>query len=335
VSKIALTSTLLALASVTLFVPAPACTSAASPAAEGAVGTATSALTDAGGGGVPDRGSIVISQVYGGGGSPNASFTNDFVELLNRTKAPLALDGLSLQVAGPDTDFGSGDPTTSILALHGTVGAGEYVLIALDSAAPGDGQDLTADLSGALILGETVGKVALANGTAPLGCGGIGKRCAATKVLDMIGYGLVSDFEGTQFVKPLDNQSSAIRKGNGCTDTDKNSDDFDVVHPPAPRNAVGPKADCPATQPPPKDGGTKPPPGPTPPVVDPPLGPDVGDNDAGQARDAGPRQTGGASSDCSVAVVGNGARTSFPVAVFLSAGLVLARLRRRARREVG
>ena len=38
---------------------------------------------------VPDH--IVISQIYGGGGNTNATFTNDYVELYNPTNATVDL----------------------------------------------------------------------------------------------------------------------------------------------------------------------------------------------------------------------------------------------------
>src|SRR6266567_3867462 len=40
---------------------------------------------------------IVISQVYGGGGNAGASFTNDFIELFNRGNSPVNVDGWSVQ----------------------------------------------------------------------------------------------------------------------------------------------------------------------------------------------------------------------------------------------
>src|SRR6202012_1461201 len=50
---------------------------------------------DAGSG--PARQSVVISQVYGGGGKDGASFNHDFVEIFNRTQKPVVLDGMALQ----------------------------------------------------------------------------------------------------------------------------------------------------------------------------------------------------------------------------------------------
>ena len=43
--------------------------------------------------------SVVISQIYGGGGNSGATWRNDFVELFNRGAAPVSVDGWSVQYA--------------------------------------------------------------------------------------------------------------------------------------------------------------------------------------------------------------------------------------------
>src|SRR5262249_29465807 len=153
------------------------------------------------------------------------------------------------------------------------------------------------DLTGSTDLGETEGKVALAPSTAPLACGGsLGTRCAATKVLDVVGYGVVSDFEGNQPVFPLTNVKAAIRKSAGCLDSNDNRSDF-TVDTPSPHNNGANPASCPVPPPPPpKEAG-----GPPPPVVDPPLGAEVPDGDGGTKRDAGTAPASGADSGCGVA----------------------------------
>ncbi|HEX7295583.1 MAG TPA: lamin tail domain-containing protein, partial [Pyrinomonadaceae bacterium] len=47
----------------------------------------------------PVPGSVVISQVYGGGGNTGATLKNDFVELINHSAAPIDLSGWSVQIA--------------------------------------------------------------------------------------------------------------------------------------------------------------------------------------------------------------------------------------------
>src|SRR5438270_10861853 len=40
---------------------------------------------------------IVISQVYGGGGNSGATYKNDFIEIFNRGAAPVSVTGWSVQ----------------------------------------------------------------------------------------------------------------------------------------------------------------------------------------------------------------------------------------------
>jgi hypothetical protein len=302
-----------------------------------AVASSTSALSGDGGGPAA-RGALVISQVYSGGGLDGSTFDHDFVELLNVSGAPITLDGFSLQVAGPDDDLGSA--ANAVVALSGTIAAQKYLLVALGGGGVSGTPLPAADLSGSVDLATGAGKVALSPTTDPLACGGTaGSRCSTTKVIDEVGYGLVSDFEGTQPTLPLTNTTAAIRKNGGCTDTNDNRKDF-TVDTPAPLNSGSDPAACP-TPPvtPQKEAG-----GPPPPVLDPPLGAEVGGDDSGAARrDAGGNQGGGASgSGCSVGPVGRawatgtnaqGGTSNLGESLPLLAGLVVLVRRRRRRRR--
>ena len=42
---------------------------------------------------------LVVSQVYGGGGNANATYTHDYIEIFNRGTSAVSLDGMSLQYA--------------------------------------------------------------------------------------------------------------------------------------------------------------------------------------------------------------------------------------------
>src|SRR5207248_11384808 len=46
-----------------------------------------------------DGANVVISQIYGGGGNSGAQYTNDFVELFNRTATPVDVSNWSVQTA--------------------------------------------------------------------------------------------------------------------------------------------------------------------------------------------------------------------------------------------
>src|SRR5262245_27269312 len=49
--------------------------------------------------------SIVVSQIYGGGGQPGANWHNDYVELFNRGSGPVDINGWSLQYGSSSSDL--------------------------------------------------------------------------------------------------------------------------------------------------------------------------------------------------------------------------------------
>ena len=68
---------------------------------------------------------IVISQVYGGGGSVGATYNRDFVELFNRGNAPVSLNGWSVQygsATGTGNFAGNG-----VTLLSGTLAPGQVL----------------------------------------------------------------------------------------------------------------------------------------------------------------------------------------------------------------
>src|SRR5690349_11041335 len=69
---------------------------------------------------------LVISQVYGGGGNSQATYTHDFVELFNRSNSPISLNGKSIQYASDNGNF------AAVAALPNvSVPAGGYFLVKL------------------------------------------------------------------------------------------------------------------------------------------------------------------------------------------------------------
>ena len=72
--------------------------------------------------------SLVVSQVYAGGGNAGATYANDFVELLNTGSSAVDLSGWSVQYAAASSTGWS--PT----ALSGTLQPGHYYLVALASS---------------------------------------------------------------------------------------------------------------------------------------------------------------------------------------------------------
>jgi hypothetical protein len=108
---------------------------------------------------------IVISQVYGGGGTSGATFTHDFVELFNRGTTPVSLAGWSVQYTSATGTGNFGSATNLITELPGVLLApGQYLLI---QEAPGAGgtTPLSPDVTDTtpIALAAGAGKLALVN----------------------------------------------------------------------------------------------------------------------------------------------------------------------------
>lgn len=162
---------------------------------------------------------LVISQVFGGN-STSGAYNQDFVELHNRTGAPVSLDGLSLQ-------YGSASGTSwQVLPLSGTVAANGFFLVGLSATSADGGVSLPqVDFRGGLSLSASSGKVALVSGVAAL------SGACPTGAIDLVGYGSANCSEGGLPGLPLaapglSNTTSAQRAGDGCTDSDTNLSDF-------------------------------------------------------------------------------------------------------------
>ena len=82
-------------------------------------------------------GEVVISEVYGGGGNAGATLTNDFIELYNRTGAPISLAGWSVQYAS------AAGTTWQVTPLTGSIPAGRNYLVQ-EAAGAGGTVDLPA-----------------------------------------------------------------------------------------------------------------------------------------------------------------------------------------------
>src|SRR5439155_6960477 len=125
---------------------------------------------------------VVISQVYGGGGNANAQFTNDFVELFNRGGASIDLSSWSVQYTSASGTGNFGSNTNLITPLAGSLAPGHYLLIqeaaGATPAAPLPAPDVTDATP--INMSATGGKVAVVNTTTPPGCnGGSTPRSAA------------------------------------------------------------------------------------------------------------------------------------------------------------
>src|SRR4051812_21976452 len=97
---------------------------------------------------------VVISQLYAGGGNSGATFTNDFVELLNRGSSAVDLSGWTVQYAT------AGGTTWQATALSGSLQPGRYYLVQLASSASVGAPLPSAVATGTTNLAASGGKVA-------------------------------------------------------------------------------------------------------------------------------------------------------------------------------
>lgn len=189
---------------------------------------------------LPQPPSLVISQVYGNGGTPGAAFNNGFVELFNRGSSSIDLNQWSLRIT---SDTGSFNTAASFVNSGSIpVQPGQYVLIQVGS--PGvNGNPLQSDFSvpSPVTIG-TAGKIALIKPSSSVPF----NSCPLPNsgVADFVGFGSTATcFEGTGPAANLNNSIAALRKDSGCTDNDSNTLDFSTG-PPTPRNTSSPRNPC-------------------------------------------------------------------------------------------
>ena len=181
---------------------------------------------------------VVIDEVYGGGGNSGATLTNDFIELKNIGAADVPLDGWSVAYYAK-----AGGNPAGTTPLTGSIKAGATYLIQEAKGSGGTTALPAPDATGTLAMSGTDGSVELRNGTA---------------VVDLVGYGAATKNE-TKAAPVLSSTTSDSRDAAG-TDSDDNSKDF-TAGAPTPTNAAGETTPGGGTGP--GGGGTPPTPGTT------------------------------------------------------------------------
>jgi uncharacterized repeat protein (TIGR01451 family) len=196
---------------------------------------------------------IVISQIYPGGGLTNATYTNDFIELFNRSATAIDFSVTPYSVQFLST---AGSTWTKTDLASGTIAGGGYYLITESGGVNGATLPAT-DATGTINLtSTTAGKVALVLGTTLLtsNCPGDNGSTpfnpAAGTIIDFAGYGGTSAtanhcYEGSAPASfTLGNNTIAkFRKSGGCIDTNDNVADF-ATSTPMPRNTNSATNDC-------------------------------------------------------------------------------------------
>jgi hypothetical protein len=189
---------------------------------------------------------VVISQIYGGGGASTGNtpaYLYDYVELHNISSVSQNVSSWSIQYGSATGNFTG----VCFFPDNTTISAGRYALLQVGNAGKiGSALPVTPDFittSFTLALGS--GKVALTNQyqTSRLGCGSTTSPCSfpIENVIDLVAYGASNNAEGGVAVNKgilMTNTEGAVRKSNGCLDTDNNNNDFDVVNIPVPRNSL-------------------------------------------------------------------------------------------------
>ncbi|MBO9578848.1 MAG: ExeM/NucH family extracellular endonuclease, partial [Microbacteriaceae bacterium] len=181
--------------------------------------------------------SVVINEVYGGGGNAGAAYERDFVELYNTTDAPISLAGWTLQYGAANTTAISATGNRHVLT--GTIPAHSTWLVAeaLGGTVYPTYPHLPApDETGSLAMGGTTGKIFLTYNESFVTTG-----VAQENVIDAVLWESSSPdagwYEGTGSAPSTANATSASRDASH-TDTNDNAADF-TVGTPTPMNSLG------------------------------------------------------------------------------------------------
>jgi hypothetical protein len=192
--------------------------------------------------------SVVISQIYGGGGNSGATFTHDFIELHNRSATAVNIGGWTLhQQTGSSTTANWNRlaiPANTMLAPGGF-----YLIQGQSQANVGVAlptPDLTAPATGSIAnFSATNAKFILTNATVTTA---LNTQCPTSAgIVDTVGIGSANCSE--RVVAPgHTNTTATFRKEIAaaelaCFDTNTNSDDF-VTSAPTPRNTASSPSTC-------------------------------------------------------------------------------------------
>lgn len=150
---------------------------------------------------------VVISEVYGGGGNSGATYKSDFIELANKTGAPVSLAGWSVRYWSAGGAAGNFQTTD----LTGSVPANGFFLVK-----EADGSGGTTDLP----TPNVTGKIAMSGSAAR-----VGLFDASGNRVDLVGWGSsAADFETAP--APGTSNTTSVARNAQLVDTDDNSKDF-------------------------------------------------------------------------------------------------------------
>ena len=165
----------------------------------------------------PVSSNLVISQIYGDGGTAGSTYANDFIEIYNAGSTSVNLANYSVQ-------YSNGTVWNMTLLTAVILQPGQYYLIREGSHGSAGTPLPNPDATGTLSILSNNGKVALVNSTSVLPNG-----CLSPAIVDLVGYGNANCSEGSP-ISAANNVTSIIRK-TGNVDTDNNSSDFTIATP--------------------------------------------------------------------------------------------------------
>ncbi|QQQ02297.1 lamin tail domain-containing protein [Lysobacter enzymogenes] len=177
---------------------------------------------------------VVISQVYGGGGSAGASYSHDFIELHNNGDTAVSLNGWSIQY-----NLAPSPAPWQRTALSGSIAPGGYYLIQQASSGVAGLPPLpAADAVGTIQMQTSGGKLVLVDHN-----GALSGACPSPRI-DAVGIsGSATCSETRPLPVVLTVTTAAARKDGGCNDTGDNAADFETATPAA-RNSASPARLC-------------------------------------------------------------------------------------------
>jgi predicted extracellular nuclease len=166
---------------------------------------------------------LVISEVYGGGGSSSSLYLNDYVELYNPTGSAISVDGWSVQYRSAGGNF------AQVTGLSGSVPSHGHYLVQEGAGGAGAPLPVTPDATGGISMSGSNGVVLLVPSTTPFSTQG--DLAGNAGLVDMVGYGTTpTSYETAPTGTALNVSTAAIRKSDS-TDTDNNSADFSTAAP--------------------------------------------------------------------------------------------------------
>ncbi len=195
---------------------------------------------------------VVISQAYGGGGGSTGTYLNDYIELHNISNSSKDISGFVLAYGSSTGQFGSSSTNYYTFPAATSIPAGRYLLIQCGaSGSAGAALPVSPDITTTnMSMSGSSGKVALFTAAfVANSCGATATLCTLPNatIVDLVSWGAAGNAEGgapTNSGSALTSTQGSVRKNSGCTDTDNNNADFDIVSAPVPRNSISTEVNC-------------------------------------------------------------------------------------------